>query len=123
MSTYEERWLEAVARGEYFGVYVPAGEAFDLPRGWAQVAPGSAIIGRDTHEERIECCYEGDIYATGMTFAQKADHAGARLVTQYPTVAKGWFPREELRRIGTWIPQRGLAIDDTKSLEAWEALS
>jgi hypothetical protein len=92
--------------------------------GRISIVPGSGIVGRD-EGERVQIDYEGAIYgqASLARFADRVHQAAGRAVTGYPTVARMWMKREDLRRIGTWDARTGeVRLDDeaaATALAAW----
>jgi hypothetical protein len=66
--------------------------------------------------------FEGNRYgAENLTaFDDRLLHAADRMRRRYPTVARGFFPREDFRTVGTYADGR-LEVSDPVTLTGWLA--
>jgi hypothetical protein len=64
------------------------------------IAPGSAIVGHELEDGRIEIYYEGSIYGPHKPFEEKLLHAWDRCVVSYPTIARSILEADELIQVG-----------------------
>jgi hypothetical protein len=94
-------------------VFVPVSAATPIA---TIVARGSAIIGEACSDgsEGVTVDYEGALngQANIKTYADRARHAFGRQITRYPTVARCVVPRSELRQVGWFDPESGIALFD-----------
>lgn len=127
MTTYAERWTQAVEQLKQLVIYVPVTD------GLAGIAQGAGIVGeRDPSAPgRVLVHYEGwvhgaaqyaDLDARGRWEAG-VEHAAGRALTQYPTVARASLPKRDLIAVGAYHccnePGNRALVWDESRLQAW----
>lgn len=100
-------------------VYVPkVGTALDHT-----LIEGSAIVGSVYEvggETRVRVDFEGNAYGAHPDYRAKLLHAAGRHVTNYPTTARMFVPRDELMFVGTYDHENGvLHVEDSAPLVNW----
>lgn len=95
-------------------VYIPA------PGVTTSIDAESGIVGREHPHGRtrlglvLEVYYEGNRFGAAniVTFADRVYHAADRMATNYPTIARGVFPADELEQVGTFDGDRVQLLPD-----------
>jgi len=81
---------------------------------------GSGVVARPGVDREVRVDYEGNLYGAAelVTFEARVRHAAGRLREQYPTVARGTFPRHTFTVVGT-LDGDSLLITDRATVSAW----
>lgn len=105
------------------GVFVPKRRTSAM----LMISARSGVVGYWVGQ-RVMTYYEG--WANGpMQYADRdarglweagIEHAAGRLITDYPTVAQGFFPGDDLIQIGFYNPKtKRLIVNDEAALNEW----
>lgn len=106
--TYITRFQEAIKAGVYLNVYVPNPTSPNV----LSLSPRTAIVGQIDDAGNVVIYFEGWIHGAfqyeNLDARQKwvagVRHAGERMLTHYPTVARGILHPTELEHIGIYDP-------------------
>ena len=68
--------------------------------------------------------FEGNLYGAInlQGYEQRVEHAAARMITRYPTIAKALVPADDLVAVGTFSPRDGLRLNPDHSARVAELL-